>query len=806
MPHTPVCTYRLQMTPEFGFDDAAAIVDYLAHLGVSHVYLSPITQARPGSTNGYDGCDPTIMSAELGGVQAYERLCGALADAGMGQIVDIVPNHMAFAVPENRWLDDVLRHGPASRYATYFDLQWSHAENGTPYVELPVLAEAYETVLASGGISLVTSEDGLRIRYGDFALPLRPGPRPWTTALSSDELDSLIQRQHYHLVYWRTADERLSYRRFFDITALIGLRVENDQTFDDSHALVLDLIRQGRVDGLRIDHIDGLRDPRTYLHQLRERAPAARIVVEKILAPDEALPEVWPVDGTTGYDFLNLVNGLFVDPVGEQAMTEVYQRFTGLTDDYATVLDTSKRDIVHRLFEAELSHLVALLRNVAGAASLQFSDEDLAATLSELLVSLPVYRTYVCPGEPPSTTDVEIFTQAAARARKALDAHLAPLVDLLQDVLLLRRGGDEAEDLALRFQQLSGPVMAKGEEDTAFYNYNRLVSLNEVGGNPSRFGVSVSQFHVFCGETARHAPLTMQATATHDTKHGEDARLRIDALSWMPQEWDAAVGRWASLNEPLHRNGLPDRNIEYLFYQTLVGSWPLGLERAWAYTLKAAREAKANTSWREPDDAYETALQRFVEGALRNSAFIADLEAFLAKVVPAANNTTLAQTLLKLTAPGIPDLYQGTELQDLSLVDPDNRRPVDYELRRQVLEIALQFGSLGEVLQSNDAQLSKLWLTQRVLQTRRRHAEAFGGSYEHLHAEGDDRIVAFLRGDEVMSVACARGRPDTGTRLQLPQGLWRNVLTNVTHRGGAVALPELLGDFNIALLMKEAAQ
>jgi len=805
MPSQPICTYRLQLTPEFGFDDAAGIVDYLAQLGVSHVYLSPITQARPGSTHGYDGCDPTSLSTDLGGPAAYGRLCAALTDAGMGQVVDIVPNHMAFAIPENRWLDDVLRHGTVSRYAAYFDIHWSEAEDGTSYIELPVLGDEYETVLAKGDVRLVSSEDGLRLRYGDFALPLRPGPRPWTTALPRDELDALLQRQHYRLVYWRAAEQRLSYRRFFDITGLIGLRMEVDAAFEDSHALVLDLVRRGHVDGLRIDHIDGLRDPDTYLQRLRERAPEARIVVEKILAPEEALPDDWPVDSTTGYDFLNVLNGLFVDPAGEEALTAFYAEFSGLQGNYETVLDATKRDVIQRLFGPELAQLVALLRSVAEEATQGWTEQDLAAALIETLVALPVYRTYVRPGEQPSSTDTRIVGDAVACAREALDTRLGPLLDLLQDVLLLRHGGDAATDLALRFQQLSGPVMAKGGEDTAFYNYNRLISLNEVGGEPSRFGVSLSQFHAFCSETARHAPLTMLATATHDTKRGEDARLRIDALSRMPEEWAAAVRRWAALNQPLRSDDMPDRNAEYLFYQTLAGAWPLDAERAWAYMLKASREAKARTSWREPDAAYESALKRFVEGALTNAAFVSDFEVFVASVVAAAAPATLAQTLLKLTAPGVPDVYQGCELFDLSLVDPDNRRPVDYARRRKMLDAASRLETAADATRNNHPQLTKLWLTHRALQTRRQHAAAFRGDYEPLYAEGDGLVVAFLRGGEAISVACTRGQPAADASLQLPGGVWHNVLTNAKFRGGSVSLTELLGELNVALLVKEAS-
>jgi len=795
-----VCTYRLQLNQDFTFDDAAGIVDYLARLGISHLYLSPITQAAPGSMHGYDVCDPTRLSTDLGGPEAYERLCDALAAAGLGQVIDIVPNHMAFAVPQNSWLDDVLRNGPESEYASYFDLHWSEDNDGSSYVELPFLGTAYDDAI-SGSIRLVEADDGKRVEYGDFALPLRPGSEPASTNLTPAELDTLLRDQHYRLVYWRTADERLSYRRFFDITGLIGVRVEDETVFEDAHSLPLNLVNTGRVDGLRIDHIDGLRDPETYLQRLRDRAPQSRIVVEKILAPDENLPDAWPVDGTTGYDFLNVLNGLFVDPRGEEALTAFYAEFTGASTDYEAVLDESKRKVMQRLFPAELSQLADSLQALADD---KWTADECETVLRETLVAFPVYRTYVRPGNAPSSGDIGIVEGAVEHVRGRLTAALYPLLDVLSNALLLRIDGERAVELAACFQQLSGPVMAKGAEDTAFYNYNRLVSLNEVGGGPSYFGASVDDFHAFSAETARRHPLTMLATATHDTKRGEDARLRIDALSQIPDEWASAVRRWASLNEPLRTDGLRDRNAEYLFYQMLVGAWPVTRERTWAYMLKAAREAKGLTSWREPDAAYEDALQRFVEGALDNKPFIVDLQSFRQRVVTLATPATLAQTLLKLTAPGVPDIYQGCELLDLSLVDPDNRRPVDYAMRREILETATRFETAAEVLAQDDPQITKLWITQRILHTRQQHLDGFSGDYTPLPVDDDDAVVAFMRGAEVVSVAKTRDGSSDGS-LTLPHGSWRDVLSNHTVQGSTIALDDLLAELNVALLVKESA-
>jgi (1->4)-alpha-D-glucan 1-alpha-D-glucosylmutase len=794
-----ICTYRLQLNPAFGFDSAAGIADYLARLGVSHVYLSPITQATPGSAHGYDVCDPTVLSADLGGPEAYERLCIGLEAAGIGQIVDIVPNHMAFAVPGNRWLDDVLRNGPGSRYASYFDLRWSEDTNGTPFIELPFLGEKPEALVASGDLRLAPAPDGVRLVYGDLALPLRPGTEPATTETAPEELLDLLRRQHHRLVSWRTAEERLSYRRFFDITTLIGFRAEDEAAFEDSHRLLFQLLQRGCVDGLRIDHIDGLREPEGYLRRLRDQAPDARIVVEKILAVDEPLRGTWPVDGTTGYDFLNAVNGLFVDPEGEAALTSLHAEFTGVEDTYETVLAEAKRTVLQRLFSAELSDLANALSGLAGN---RWTRDDCAAVLRETLVAFPVYRTYVRPGAEPTPDDTELVEKAVRRAAESLPNRLGPLLDTLRDILLLRTN-DDAE-LALRFQQLSGPVMAKGAEDTAFYRFNRLISLNEVGGEPSRFGVSLPEFHAFCAGVARSRPNMMLATATHDTKRGEDARLRIDCLSQIPGEWSAAVQRWAKLNEPLRAGGLSDRITEYLFYQTLAGAWPLTPERASPYMLKAAREAKQHTSWRQPDEGYEAALRRFVEGSLSNPAFTSEVAAFVERLEPLAVSATLAQTLLKLTAPGVPDIYQGCELTDLSLVDPDNRRPVDYAVRRKMLDTADACPTLSDAIEGGGADLAKLWLTRRVLETRREHAGAFRGDYVSLYAEGDDSVVAFVRGRSVVTVAKTRGMPGAGT-LTLPSGEWRNVLTGQTPVSGPVALGGLLAAGNVALLVREDA-
>ncbi len=625
-----------------------------------------------------------------------------------------------------------------------------------------------------------------------------------------DALDGLLSDQNYRLAFWRTAQRDLGYRRFFDVNSLIGLRAELEDVFEETHHLVLDWLRRGVIDGLRIDHPDGLRDPEQYLQRLRQAAPDGWLVVEKILESDEHLRESWPVDGTVGYEFLNRVNGIFVDPDGEEPLTELYWRFTGESIDFPDIVRQSKLLVLREILGSDLGRLTAMLVDVSEQhrAYRDYTRAEFYDTLRELIVNLPVYRTYVRPEHREAQgDDVRYLTEAAERASQ-LRPDLDPdLLAFLRDLLLLREPGELETELAMRVQQLSGAVMAKGVEDTAFYTFNRLISLNEVGGNPERFGISVDEYHQACIETQARWPATMLTTSTHDTKRGEDVRVRINVLSEIPDRWADAVTRWSTMNERYRHRDLVDRNAEYLIYQTLVGAWPIDSARLREYLEKAAREAKSHTSWTSPNAEYEAALQDFAEDALNNREFIDDLVKFVDSILEPSRVTSVAQLLLKLTAPGIPDIYQGTELWDLSLVDPDNRRPIDYSHRRALLT-KLEGLSPEQVWQEAESGLPKLWVLQRTLGLRRNHLEAFGprGSYVPLTAQGarSKHVVASSRGDIIVTVVprlTTRLDGDWhGTQLELPGNYWRNVLTGEEITGSRVELDRLLRRFPVALL------
>ena len=887
---TPRATYRVQLHAGFTFDDATAIVDYLADLGISHLYCSPFLQAAPGSTHGYDVVDHHRLNVELGGEEAYERLCAALNRRGMSQLVDIVPNHMAISGRENAWWWDVLENGPSSRYAGYFDIDWDPPEERMRMrVLVPVLGDQVGRCIDRGEITLVRDRGSFEFRYFDHAFPVSPrslddllrgvGVRTGSDSLvrvaidssrlphslssdresvderhrskevlretlaelfetvpevadaldkavaalnrDPDAIDELLERQNYRLAYWKVAGQDLDYRRFFDITTLIALRSENLFVFADTHEKIVELVRAGHVSGLRIDHVDGLRDPAAYLHLLDQAAEDTYIVVEKILEADEMLPEDWDVEGTTGYDFAVRAGALFVDPAGEGPLSELYARFAGVTVDYEAAVYENKHLVMREVLAADLRRVVNDLVWVCERHR-QHRDHtrvDLSRAVREVLAGLDVYRTYVRAGRSdPSAEDVGRVEAAVARATERRPDVDPSLFEFLRDVLVKRISGTQENEFALRFQQLSGPVMAKGVEDTTFYRFNRLVSLNEVGGDPGRFGTSVEEFHEANARMARDWPGTMLASSTHDTKRSEDVRARISLLSEIPEAWGAAVGRWAEMNAGHKAGGLPDANAEYLLYQVLVGAHPLDVDRAVAFMEKASREAKQYTSWIDADAAYDEALAGFVRAALADEAFTADLAAFTAPLVAAGRRTSLAQVLLKLTSPGVPDIYQGTELWDLSLVDPDNRRPVDYDARRALLAkvrgaqaaevLALDKGPSGPG-SGAAAGASKLWLTQRTLDVRRRLEDCFaGGSYEPLPAAGERaaHVVAYVRGGRVAVIVprLVMGLGDGwgDTTVSLPDGRWHDELGGSTADEGPVALAALLSGFPVALLVR----
>lgn len=882
----PRATYRLQVRPGFGLDEVAALAPYLRDLGVSHVYLSPILQAAPGSTHGYDVVDHGRVNEELGGAAAHARMCAAMGEAGLGQVIDIVPNHMSVATHLNRWWWDVLENGPVSRYAGYFDVDWNPVEERMRNkVLLPVLGDRYGRLLDGGALRVVREDGEFTVRVYDKLLPVALGslaeplgraatragsnalaflvdaiaslPEPHLTdgesmlrrhrdkaviadllarlfreepevaravdeviaELNADpeQLDALLEQQNYRLAFWRAARHDLDYRRFFDINTLAGLRMAEERVFKDTHALVISWVQEGVIDGLRIDHPDGLRDPEGYFRRLRQAAPRAWVVAEKILEHDEPLPETWPIDGTTGYEFANRVTGLFVDPDGEPALTETWASFVGdVPHDVTALLRRKKRMVIRELFSADLGRLVNVLVQVCERHRRyrDYTRPEMREALEEVLACLPVYRTYVRPGEPATERDVSIIQRAVEAAREERPALDPDLTSFLRNILCGWIQGELEQELVLRAQQLSGAVMAKGFEDTALYCHHRLVALNEVGGDPGRFGEAPADFHAWCQRVQQRWPTTMLGTSTHDTKRSEDVRARLALLSEVPRAWEAAVRRWSELAERHRQGGWPDRAMEYLLWQTLFGAWPLSGERLAAYVEKAAREAKVHTSWTNQSPEYEAALEAFARGVATDPELTAEVERFVESLRLPAYATSLSALAIKLTAPGVPDVYQGNELWDYSLVDPDNRRPVDFERRRR-LAAELPRLSVEAVMARMEEGAPKLWLLTRALALRARRPEWFDGAagYAPLELTGAHaaRAVVFARAGRVITCAprlhVAVARDGWGdTALPLPPGAWRDVLTDARHKGGAaVRLEQLLARFPVAILAREDA-
>ncbi|MFP5334807.1 MAG: malto-oligosyltrehalose synthase [Actinomycetes bacterium] len=814
----PTATYRLQIRPEFGFADAADVVDHLDALGVSHAYLSPVLQPVPGSAHGYDVVDHSRLSAEAGGREAFDLLVRRLGDAGLGAVADVVPNHMAVPTPAslNAALWSVLRDGPESPFASWFDVDWEVPDHA---LLMPVLGRRIGQVLGDGELTLDLDGEEPLLRYYDHVFPVRPG----TEALPMAEL---VDRQWYRLAHWRVADEELNYRRFFDVDTLAAVRVEDPEVFDATHALLLDLVADGSLDGLRIDHPDGLADPREYLRRLHERTAGSWVVVEKILEGDEELPNDWHCAGTTGYDALLRVGGLFVDPQGAYPLTSLLHELTGDTTEFTTVVERAKREVVEHGLYAEVARLTDLLTDVCHS-DVRLRDHTargIRECLVELLVAFDRYRAYVVPGEPAPTGSVAVMDEAVERARHHLPEERSDTLDLVRDLLLGREAGSAGRineaaraEAVVRFQQTCGPVMAKAVEDTAFYRWFRLAGLNEVGGDPLHFGVTPDEFHAFASHLVRDWPTTMTTLSTHDTKRSEDVRARLAVLSEVPAEWADAVRSWRELAEP-YRHARLDPATEYLVWQTVVGTWapgggPIAAGRLLPYLEKAVREAKRHTSWTSPDAEYEGAVRDFAIGVLGDDAVLAAVGAFCAgHVDPAARIGLLGQKLVQLTMPGVPDVYQGTEVVDLSLVDPDNRRPVDYENRRKRLA-ALDAGARPHGVDDE-----KLLVTSRALRLRRDHPEWFVGeetTYEPVPTS-TGVAVAFARGDATgpravtvatrLPVALARHGGWGAHTVVLPPGTWRNALTGSVldvEAGAPAPLTELLSDLPVALLVRD---
>ena len=738
---TPRATYRLQFNQDFTFADAEAIVPYLARLGISHLYASPITVARAGSTHGYDVVDHTRIDPVLGGEEGFRRLVALLRAHDMGVILDIVPNHMGVAGGGNAWWNDVLANGQASDFATYFDINWRRP------ILLPILGTTLDEAIGAGAIEVVAAAEGLElVVYGEHRIPLRPDDRE--PPRDEAALRALLERQHYRLGWWRTANDLLNWRRFFTINELAGVRIEDSAVFEAVHALVFRLYRERLIDGVRVDHVDGLADPAGYCRTLRARLDAidrpgegrAYIVVEKILGSGEALATDWGVDGTSGYDFMAAVTDLLHDPAGERALTDAWAEIGGRSRDFAAEELLARQQLLDWQFAAQFDACVAAF--AALCARQHRADTITPAMLRRgcalLLHHFPVYRTYATGKGAPASDAV-----VRDRVRAAVAPHVPPgehnVVDWILGILAGASGADGAE-AALRLQQLSAPIAAKSVEDTAFYRYGRLLSRNDVGFDAAHWSSSIEDFFAAMETRAARWPRAMLATATHDHKRGEDVRARLAVLSEMPELWLAEVARWEEATRELG-TGI-DPGDRYMLWQTLVGSWPSAgpdaafLDRIRQWQQKALREAKLRSSWEAPDDAYEARYAGFAETILsdeRATGLRALIAAFVGRIGPAARRNALVQTALRYTCPGVPDLYQGTELEDLSLVDPDNRRPVDYRGREQSLE------------QDSDEKLS---LIASLLAARRQEPALFAtGTFKRAAVAGPlaEHILAFSR-------------------------------------------------------------
>ncbi len=805
---TPRCTYRLQLSSRFTFDDAAARVPYLAALGISHLYLSPILQAAPGSTHGYDVVDPTRISADLGGDPGFQRLAETAARHGLGLIVDIVPNHMATAGRANPWWWDLLSKGESSRYARYFDIDWDPSTSAMRgQVLLGALGDRYGRELDSGALKLEGRGADVVVRYHDQEFPITPESHDGLLLdevnRNPDELDAVLRSQHYRLAYWRSAQEEINYRRFFTIDSLIGLRVEDQRVFDESHRRVLDLVQSGEVAGLRVDHVDGLRDPGAYLERLRSAAPESFIAAEKILGLGERMPP-FPVEGTTGYDFIAAVDGLFVDSANEASMTALYHAFSGEASTYPEVVHAAKLEVATGELAPDFERLVARLVEICAhyRRHRDRTRRELLEAVREVAVGSTVYRTYVTPRAPASEDDrrhVEAAAAEAGRRRPDIDPDLLAFI---AELLLLEHPGESETEFALRFQQVTPALMAKGVEDTAFYRYHRLVSLNEVGGDPGTFGRTPRSFHEWCAGIARDWPHTMLTLSTHDTKRSGDVRARIDLLSEIPAEWEAAVRRWSEHNDRHRARGFPDRNLEYLMYQTLAGAWPLDAPRLVEALVKSSREANVHTSWTNPVAAYEEAVAGFAGAVLSDAEFTADLESFIGRtqLVALGRLTALAQIALLLTCPGVPDLYQGSETWSLTLVDPDNRRPVEYPARESLLH-DIREADVERVVARADEGATKQWMIARLLARRREWS-----GYSPIEAGGARaaHAIAFTREDLFVLVprlVVKLAGDWADTVVSLPAGTWISILTGETFEGGReVAVADLTRRFPIVVL------
>jgi (1->4)-alpha-D-glucan 1-alpha-D-glucosylmutase len=765
----PASTYRLQIRRSFTLFDAADKVPYLKSLGVDWVYLSPILTAEQGSDHGYDVTDPSAVDPERGGPEGLLALSKAAREHGMGVLVDIVPNHVGVATPaQNPWWWSLLKEGQGSPYADAFDVEWELAGGK---VRLPMLGSAED-------LDKLEVKDG-ELRYYDHRFPLAEG-----TYSDGDSPQEVHSRQHYELIDWRRADAELNYRRFFAVTTLAGIRVETPRVFEEAHAEVGRWFNEGLVDGLRVDHPDGLADPAGYLRWLKELSGGAYILVEKILEPGEVLPQDFATEGTTGYDALADVDRVFVDPAGQQPLDDLDAKLreSAAPADYAEMIRGTKRMIADGILRSEVLRLARLVPDSYG-----LSVEQAADAIAEIIAAFPVYRSYL----PTGAEILKEACESAAAHRPELQVAIGTLLPLLLD---------PANPIAVRFQQTSGMVMAKGVEDTAFYRYTRLGTLTEVGAEPTEFSVSPEEFHHRMTRRQQELPLSMTTMSTHDTKRSEDARARISVIAELPQEWTA------TLNSLRELAPIPDGPYENLLWQAIIGAWPASRERLQGYAEKAAREAGNSTKWTDPDEEFESSVKAAVDAAFDDSQVTQVVEDFVARIDSYAATNSVSAKLVQLTMPGVPDVYQGSEFWERSLTDPDNRRPVDFAVRQEELA-KLDAGALPEA----GTETSKLLVTSRALRLRRDRPELFQG-YSPVTATGAaaDHLLAFHRGADgatgalTLATRLPAGLAADGgwrdTAVELPVAV-RDELTGAGYGPGAVSVGEVLGTYPVALLV-----
>lgn len=772
MTRVPVSTYRVQVSAAFPLDEVAGIADYVHALGADWLYLSPLLAATPGSTHGYDVVDHARVDPERGGPEGLARVAARAHELGLGVLVDIVPNHVGVGVPHaNAWWWDVLRHGRSARYAAYFDIDW---DAGDGRLRLPVLGEALEEAVAAGALRV---EDG-ELRYHEHRYPLAPGT-------AGEDAVAVHAAQHYELVHWTRADAELNYRRFFAVNELAAVRVELPEVFEDSHREILRWIGEGLVDGLRVDHPDGLADPGGYLDRLAEATGGTYVLVEKILERGEQLPPFWATAGTTGHDALAEIDRVLVDPAGRDRLGRLDASLRGESPAWSDLIHGAKRGIADGILRSEVRRLA---RDLLAEQPDAGDPERLADALAELLACFPVYRSYL----PYGAEHLDHAVGEAVRRRPDLDATIGVVAEALRD---------PARRVAVRFQQTSGMVMAKGVEDTAFYRVSWLASLTEVGGDPDEFALDVDAFHTRQQARLAALPGSMTTLSTHDTKRGEDTRARISALAEIPDEWAAFVARRrAALT-------LGDGPFENLLWESIVGSWPREREALHGYAEKAAREAGTSTTWTRPDEGFEERMHALVDSVFDDPVTREDVGSIVARLESAGWSNGLSAKILQLAGPGVPDVYQGSELWERSLVDPDNRRPVDFAERRTLLA-RLDAGELPAVDAGGAA---KLLVTSRVLRARRDRPGLFD-RYLPLPAVGAAaaHVVAADRGGALvvatrMPIGLERAGGWGDTVLLVPTGRYVDAITGERHAGESLALADLLARYPVALLLREDA-